>query len=133
MDRKSQREIALKIIYAMELRNDPDLDILNNILEEESLTINDADYCIQIVAGYINESEDLFNYVEKYGAEYPIKKLSTIDISILKLALVEIFVLGQAHQVAINEAVELAKEYSDVENYRLINSLLGTIIRGEKD
>lgn len=56
------------------------------------------------------------------------RRLPRIDRDILRLAVVEIQYLGTPDRVAINEAVELAKRYSEEEGYRFINGVLRRVV-----
>ena len=55
---------------------------------------------------------------------WQVKRLAQIDRDLLRLAIVEMQYLGVPDRVAINEAVELAKRYSDEDGYRFINGVL---------
>ncbi|NEO00992.1 MAG: transcription antitermination factor NusB, partial [Moorea sp. SIO3I7] len=55
---------------------------------------------------------------------WQLKRLPRIDRDILRMAVAEISFLGIPDRVAINEAVELAKRYSDEEGHRFINGVL---------
>lgn len=61
-----------------------------------------------------------------------LKRLARIDRDILRLAVVEMQYLGTPDRVAINEAVELAKQYSDEEGYRFINGVLRRVVERSK-
>lgn len=56
--------------------------------------------------------------------DWQLSRLPRIDRDILRIAVVEISFLGIPDRVAINEAVELAKRYSDDEGHRFINGVL---------
>lgn len=59
---------------------------------------------------------------------WQLKRLARIDRDILRLAVVEMNYLGTPDKVAINEAVELAKRYSDEDSYRFINGVLRRVV-----
>jgi N utilization substance protein B len=56
--------------------------------------------------------------------DWQMHRLARIDQDILRLAVTEMWLLGTPEQVAINEAVELAKRYSGEEGYRFLNGVL---------
>jgi N utilization substance protein B len=56
--------------------------------------------------------------------DWQMHRLARIDQDILRLAVTEMWVLGTPEQVAINEAVELAKRYSGEEGFRFLNGVL---------
>jgi len=61
--------------------------------------------------------------------DWQLNRLPRIDQDILRLAVAEIVFLETEHQVAINEAVELSKRYSDDEGRRLINGILRRVVQ----
>ncbi|MGA1264034.1 MAG: transcription antitermination factor NusB [Prochlorothrix sp.] len=61
--------------------------------------------------------------------DWQLNRLPRIDQDILRLAVAEIVFLEMEHQVAINEAVELSKRYSDDEGRRLINGILRRVVQ----
>jgi N utilization substance protein B len=86
---------------------------------------------------------ELLTHAAKYQAEvdatldeamvaWNLKRLPRIDRDILRLAVVEMTYLGTPDRVAINEAVELAKRYSDDDGYRFINGVLRRVVSREE-
>lgn len=72
-------------------------------------------------------------YIKKAAPEFPIEKINKIDLAILRLAIFElIFEKQQPANVIIDEAIELAKEYSNESSPAFINGALGNILKNEK-
>lgn len=129
MDRILQRELAVKLLYAMEIQNDFNENVNVSTREIMDLDTKDTPFTNQLVQRYLEHKEKVSDIVDSNSKNYPLKKLPTIDRIIINIALTEIYILNEPHQVAINEAVEISKKYSDESNYRFINSFLGTIVR----
>lgn len=68
-----------------------------------------------------NEIDQLLN---QSMVDWQMHRLARIDQDILRLAVTEMWLLGTPEQVAINEAVELAKRYSGEEGFRFLNGVL---------
>ena len=131
MDRIIQRELAVKVLYAMDLQNNFSEKIFNNIIENEGFEIDKMPFTCELVNGFKDNYFKINFIIEENSENYPMSKLPQIDISIIRIALTEIYILNQPHQVAINEAVEISKKYSDELNYKFINSFLGNIVRAD--
>lgn len=72
-------------------------------------------------------------YITTAAPEFPIDKINKIDLAILRLAIYElIFEKKEPANVIIDEAIELAKEYSGESSPAFINGALGNIIKNEK-
>lgn len=61
--------------------------------------------------------------------DYPLTKISKIDLAILRLAVSELLQKKQPFKVIIDEAVELAKEYGGESSFSFVNGTLGTILK----
>ncbi|MGL5034148.1 MAG: transcription antitermination factor NusB [Microcystaceae cyanobacterium] len=82
------------------------------------------EYTIQLISAVHRRCQEID---EKLGAamvDWQLKRLPRIDQDILRIALAEILFLEIPQKIAINEAIELAKRYSDDEGYRFINGVL---------
>ena len=86
---------------------------------------NYANRLIQLVTTHKEEVDDLIN---RFSTEWRVDRLVKMDRLILRLAVAEMrFVEDVDHSVSINEAVELAKQYSADDSYRFINGVLGAV------
>lgn len=67
--------------------------------------------------------------IKKYAPRYPLNNIARTDLSILRMSIYELIYERQTPQkVAINEAVELAKELSGENSFAFINAVLGKIL-----
>ena len=81
-------------------------------------------YAIELIATVARRRNDFDLQLEVVLKDWQLKRLAKIDQDILRLAVAEILFLDIPEKVAINEAVELAKRYSDDDGYRFINGVL---------
>lgn len=81
-------------------------------------------YAIELIATVQRRSTEIDQTLEQAMVDWQLKRLPRIDRDILRIALAEMMFLGIPQKVAINEAVELAKRYSDDQGYRFINGVL---------
>ena len=81
-------------------------------------------YAIELIATVARRRNDIDQQLEVVLKDWQLKRLAKIDQDILRLAVAEILFLDIPEKVAINEAVELAKRYSDDDGYRFINGVL---------
>jgi N utilization substance protein B len=82
------------------------------------------DYALTIVRRYYQEREEVNQQLDAALVDWQLSRLAAIDRYILQIATVEIAYLGVPDRVAINEAVELAKRYSEEDGHRFINGVL---------
>ena len=67
--------------------------------------------------------------ISKAAPDYPLAKISKIDLAILRLAVSELLQKNQPFKVIIDEAIELAKEYGGEASYSFVNGALGSILK----
>lgn len=82
------------------------------------------EYALELLGTIHRRSKEIEDQIEEALVGWDFHRLPQIDRHILKIAVAEILYLEIPKKVAINEAVELAKRYSDEEGYRFINGVL---------
>ncbi|MCI6610279.1 MAG: transcription antitermination protein NusB [Ezakiella sp.] len=132
MDRIFQRELAVKILYAMNIHKVYDFKLLEIYCDIENLDIKKLDFTRELLDAYISDRGRIEDLIKENNENYALKKLPDIDYATIEIALTEIFLLKNPHPVAINEAVEISKKYSDMSSYKIVNSLLGNIVNNHE-
>jgi len=127
--RTRARGVALQALYEIDIANHQIGKVLENRLEEESLTDELRDFIRQIVTGVVPIREELDFVIAKYAPDWPLDQIATIDRNIMRVAVWEMAVICDTPiKVIINEAVELAKLYGSDSAPRFINGVLGSLV-----
>ncbi|AFY77814.1 MAG: transcription antitermination protein NusB [Hydrococcus sp. C42_A2020_068] len=82
------------------------------------------EYAIELIGTVNRRSREIDRQIEASLLDWQLNRLPRIDRDILRIAVAEMLFLDIPQKVAINEAVELAKRYSDEDGYRFINGVL---------
>ncbi len=82
------------------------------------------EYAIAIISTVKEHRQDIEKYIEEVLVAWQLNRLPKIDRDILRISVAEMLYLELPIRVAIDEAVELAKRYSDDEGFRFINGVL---------
>jgi transcription antitermination protein NusB len=126
--RTRARSLALQVLYEVDIANHPPADIYRSRLEETPLSDDLSDFARQIIFGVLPLTNRLDHFIAKYAPEWPLDQIAAIDRNILRMALWEFAVYQDTPvKVAINEAVELAKQYGSDSAPRFINGVLGAL------
>jgi N utilization substance protein B len=81
-----------------------------------------------LVKGTLEHLFEIDDYIERYAIEWDLSRMANVDRNILRMGLYEmLYCQGTPLNVAINEALELAKTFSHEEAPRFINGILGKI------
>ena len=98
---------------------------VDDIVAEVSLV--DNEYIKEIVYGVLTYKNEIDALANKYLDGWTIDRLGNTDIAILRMGIFELLYTDTPDIVAINEAVELAKQYSDDSVRKMINGVLDKI------
>ncbi|MDE6502199.1 MAG: transcription antitermination factor NusB [Ruminococcus sp.] len=131
MSRREIRDNAFKIIFENLLRDD-DISELYDIAEEvEEITVNDD--VKKIVEGTVAHCQEIDGIISGYSKSRSISRISRLNLAILRIALYEaVYDENIPVNVAISEAVNLAKTYAYQEDISFINGVLGAFARDNK-
>ena len=126
--RTRARSLALQVLYEVDIANHPPAEIYRLRLEENPLSDELSDFARQIIFGVLPLTGTLDQIIAEYAPEWPLDQIAAIDRNILRMALWEFAVFHETPmKVAINEAVELAKQYGSDSAPRFINGVLGAL------
>ncbi len=112
-----------------ELEIDPDKLDLEYISSKLKKRIDKSMEYIKDVTSQIESiSAELDQIVSEYAPEWPLNQINRLDLQIMRLALYEGFVVTQIpEKVAIDEAIELAKDFGLENNVKFVSGVLGKI------
>jgi N utilization substance protein B len=123
-ERRRSRERALQILYEAECKDIRFDEVLSD------LPAPPAQYAVVLVLGVERELGRIDDLVSRHAAGWDLERMPAIDRSILRVACYELISeLDVPLAVVIDEAVDLAKEYSTEESGRYVNGVLSAIGR----
>lgn len=126
MNRQEARQWIMKIAYEMDFESEFDEDKIiiklgNHSIEKDSFIISSLQSLI-LNLDFIDEK------IKTHLEGWSLNRIAKVDLAILRVAINEMFFDETIPiSVSINEAIELAKIYSDELSYRYINGVLGNI------
>ncbi len=131
------RIIVLQSLYEYEFRakagdTSADIDtIVAKDIEPYAKALGDTQFVYQLAEGVSGKFEELDAVLQPMAPEWPLSTIAAIDRNILRIGLYELKYCGDTvpPKVAINEAVELAKEFGSDSSSKFVNGVLGTAYR----
>ena len=125
--RSELRETAMVILYQLDIMKNNNVDYNVEELISANLDI-DNEFVRNLVYGVITHLDALDEMANKYMKNWTIDRIDKTGAAILRIGLFEImFEEDTPNVVAINEAVELAKKYSDDNVRKIINAVLDKV------
>lgn len=127
MSRKESRFQAFQTLFQLEIK-DTDLTIKEaiNFIKDDYPDL-DFDFINWLVTGVKDHEPVLDEKIKPYLKDWSLERLLKTDRIILRMATFEILHSDTPAKVVINEAVELAKQFSDDDHYKFINGVLSNI------
>ena len=129
--RSKARKRAVDAVFAADLRKISPLNLLNEVAEIAADRQNQDEifgYAREIVQGVIDQHEQIDDLLETYSQGWALDRMPNLDRAILRVAVWEILHNPDVpNAVAVNEAVELAKELSTDDSGAFVNGLLSKI------
>ena len=130
MKRTTTRKIAMMCLYNYSVNKVLDIESVLSMFDDDYEY--DKDYLEKIVNTVINNLSDIDYHIAKCLDNYSIDRLNVVDLNLVRIALCEVKYLDCPLQVAINESLEIAKEYSetdDAKTSKFNNALLDKIFK----
>jgi transcription antitermination factor NusB len=132
--RTRARELALQILFQLDLRGDEILDDLEGILDRSGKAPDVTEFARALVIGTAAMSEEADRQIAAVAEHWDVRRMAAIDRNILRMAVFEMRERTDIpDKVAINEAIELGKKYSTAQSGAFINGILDRIRRGLPD
>lgn len=130
-NRSELREIIMKVIYQINLLDEANLDYDVEKLIKEQLEIQNEFVDIS-VEGIIKNKDRIYELANKYLSDWTMDRLNKVDQAIISLGIYELMYTDVPSVVAINEAIELSKKYSDEAVTKMINGVLDKVYHEEE-
>lgn len=134
MKRREQRKLALQVLFSLEFNPMEIQDAIQIVLNEFSPTGKSEEYLNELVSGIQANKEKLDQLLAPYAEDWSLERIYDIDRILCRMALFEMYREDEplSPGIAINEIVELAKEFGEDESPRFINGILGAVVKGNE-
>ncbi len=134
MSRTVARESAFKIIFETAFQSDNPDDLYERFIESQEgkldISNEDQSYIKEVINGIYENLNAIDEKIKLHLKDWSFDRISKIDLAILRLAIFEILYRDDIpEKVSVNEAVELAKQYSEDSSASFINGILAEIIK----
>ena len=126
--RSELREKCMIILYQYQVMKETKVEIPIEEIIKENMPVEN-EFIKDIVYGVLTHEKELNTLANQYIKDWTIDRLDKTGAAILKMALFELKYMDTPEIVVINEAIELAKKYSDVAVRKIINAVLDKIIK----
>ncbi|WP_110111274.1 transcription antitermination factor NusB [Bacillus sp. CGMCC 1.16541] len=125
MKRRTAREKALQALFQYDLGQIDPVEAIQNVAPQQEMD----GFLKQLVLGTVEHKEEIDQMIRTHLEKWTLERVATVDRSILRLAVYEMkYENDIPTNVTLNEAIELAKKFSDEQSSRFINGVLSKVV-----
>jgi len=130
--RSKAREVALCLLYQVEISKTDFHQAIQGYLENYPQKQEVIDFLSILIQGVISNINSIDSLIKKHVKNWEIDRMAVVDRNILRMGCFELLFLEDVPpKVAINEAIELAKRFGDMDSPRFVNGILDKIYKTE--
>lgn len=134
-NRHLARSVVLQVLFERDASNgvmshDDAISRLTDYAQEFGARESDMPFMKQLLQMAVAKQKEIDTVIVKAAPEWPLEKIAAIDRNILRLGLTELLFADRVQvpaKVAINEAIELAKNFGSAASGRFVNGVLGAV------
>ncbi len=134
--RHLSRSIAMQSLYEWDFNGREDKDLsptTERNIKEFGSGLEEVDFIWDIVSGVKKNLKVIDEIIVKTAPEWPLEQINILDKNILRVGIYELLFGDKKSvppKVAINEAIELAKNFGGENSRKFVNGVLGTVFKG---
>ncbi|MDC0336435.1 transcription antitermination factor NusB [Pseudodesulfovibrio sp.] len=134
--RRVGRTLAFQVLYSthfLDAKNPADMETLfaDNPLVAEQKSETARDFAHDLVMGVDANRTDIDATIQKHSQHWKIERIAMVEVSILRLSLYEMLYTDIPVRAAINEAIELSKEFGDDKSRGFVNGILDGVAKSK--
>ncbi len=131
MNRPRSREVAMELMYQMEIHKVYDMAFMNQMFSHYEEVLDNI-YVVELIETWLSHRDDIEKNVTEHLKGWTLERISKLDLTILRLGITEMeYIDNIPKKVSINEAVNLAKKYVDEKSGKFINGVLSQFAKEE--
>jgi N utilization substance protein B len=126
--RRKGRELALQVLYQLAMSGEMSEQGLHSFAESFDVSPKARQFAWNLVRGVREEQSAIDAQVESAAENWKLERLAQIDATVIRIAVYEMM-HGLPMEIAINEAVEVARRYGTTESAAFVNGVLDAVAK----
>jgi N utilization substance protein B len=123
------REAVVQTLYALEAGNDDAIKQFEEHLKDRKIKGSKAEFAKKLLNGILEHKDEIDEIIKNHLIDWSFDRLDKIDKQILRLGVYEIKYTDTPYQIIIDEAVKIAKNFSEDKAKSFINGILDRIAK----
>ncbi len=126
------REAVIQTLYALDAGNNQAIEQFEEILKDKKIKQKKAEFAKELLKGVIEHLDEIDEIIKNHLIDWDFDRLDKVDKQILRVAVYEIKFTDTPYQIVINEAIKIAKNFSEDKAKSFINGILDKIAKEKK-
>ena len=123
------REAVIQTLYAQEMGNDQATEQFDEILKDKKVKGSKAEFAKKLLTGILQKIDKIDIIIKDHLIDWNFERLDKVDKQILRVGIYELLYTDTPYQIVIDEAVKLAKNFSEDKAKSFINGILDRIAK----
>ncbi|MBN1484389.1 MAG: transcription antitermination factor NusB [Chloroflexia bacterium] len=126
------RIVVLQSLFEADVVPHDPVGVLERHLQVRQFPEMAADFARQLLQGVLRHRQQIDALIVEAAPNWPLEQMAHVDVNILRIAIYELLFVEGSYiplKAAINEAVELAKQFGSGSSRRFVNGVLGTLAK----
>ena len=126
------REAVVQTLYALDAGNNQAIEQFEEILKDKKIKQKKAEFARELLKGILEHKDEIDEIIKNHLIDWDFDRLDKVDKQILRVAVYEIKFTDTPYQIVIDEAVKIAKNFSEDKAKSFINGILDKIAKEKK-
>ena len=123
------REAVVQTLYALEQGNDKAAEQFDEILKDKKVKGSKAEFAKKLLKGVLEHIDKIDEIIKNHLIDWDFERLDKVDKQILRVGIYEILYTDTPYQIVIDEAVKIAKNFSEDKAKSFINGILDRVAK----
>ena len=129
LKKRKMRELAMQVVYLWDCLADRDMDQARQIVADGTKDPAIQQSALDMANGAWDQRETIDKWVERLAPQWPPRRQPAVDRSLIRVAVWELTGADTPPKVVIDEAIELAKQFSTEHSAAFINGVLDAVLK----
>lgn len=129
-DKRQGRILAMQALCQWDVQGDASAEALEGVFQTEGTTPRAAGYAEKLVRSFWSQPKPVDKHLSAASSRWDLSRVSPVERNVMRVAVVELIGTEIPPKVAINEAIEIAREFGGADSPRFVNGVLDAVLKG---
>ena len=127
-NKRQSRQLALQVLFSWDAHSEMDLGMANQIVTDGSEDAAVRKRALDMASAAWQDRDRIDRWIARLAPQWPTHRQPGVDRNLLRLAVWELTTTDTPPKVVLDEAIEMAKEYSTEQSPAFINGVLDAVL-----